>query len=199
MPESVADCGLLAALSLTVSAAESAPTLVGAKVIVMAHVALAASVVPHVVFLAKLAAPPPVSEIDAMLSVAVPGLLKVTVCAVEVDPTDVLGKVRLAGVRTACGAGVGVAVPDSIADCGLLAALSVTVSAAESAPILVGEKVIVTEHVALAASVVPHVELFTKLLGLLPVSEMDMFSRVAVPGLLKVTVWAGEIAPTAVL
>ncbi len=53
-----------------------------------------------------------------MVSVAVPGLLSVIVCAALVVLRSWLGKTSDVGVRTACGTGGTVPVPLSDADCG---------------------------------------------------------------------------------
>ena len=69
----------------------------------MLHEAPAASVAPHVLVCAKSPASPPVKPMLAMLSVAVPVLRRVAVCAALVVPTWP-AKVRLDGVSEAAGA-----------------------------------------------------------------------------------------------
>ena len=68
----------------------------------------------------------PVSARLVMLKAALPVLLRVTVCAVLVVPTNWLPKARLVGERpsTAAVAAVSVPVPERVTFCGLPLALS---------------------------------------------------------------------------
>jgi hypothetical protein len=73
----------------------------------------------------------PVSVIELSVTVAVPVFVRVTVCAAEVAPCTVVGKVTLVALRVSEGAGV--PVPLSVTFCGEPDALSTNVRVAESA------------------------------------------------------------------
>jgi hypothetical protein len=95
------------------------------------HVAAGASVVPQVVSSTKSVGLVPARVIEARLIVAVPLLVRVTVCAAEVVPWVVVGKVRLAALSVSVDAAV--PVPVNVTVCGEPAALSVTLNVPESA------------------------------------------------------------------
>ena len=101
-----------------------------------------------------------------MVSVAVPGLLSVIVCAALVVLRSWLGKTSDVGVRTACGTGGTVPVPLSDADCGEPEALSATEIAPLKLPAESGAKTTEIVHVAEAASVAPQVVVSTKSAGI---------------------------------
>ena len=124
----------------------------------------------------------------AMVSVAVPGLLSVIVCAALVVLSSWLANTSDAGVRMACGAGVTVPVPLSAADCGEPEELSVTVIAAVKLAAESGAKVTEIVQLAEAASVAPQVVVSAKSAGFVPVSEMAIPVSVALPVLESVNV-----------
>ena len=151
VPERFAVCGLLLALSLTVSFPVLVPVAVGVNVTLMVHLFLAVRLVVHVVpDMAK----SPVVEIVMLSRLTLWLLVRV----------NVLGKLV---VPTACGAyqmlNVGVSaaatapVPVRLAVCGLLLALSITVSIPVLLPSTVGVKVTLIVQCALAARLVVQV------------------------------------------
>jgi len=89
-----------------------------------------------------------------MLKGALPALLRVTVCAVLVTPTDWLPKARLVGERLTAAA---VPVPERLTDCGLPLALSVMLIEAVRLPLAEGVKVTLMVQLLSAASELPHV------------------------------------------
>jgi hypothetical protein len=145
-------CGLPAALSLTLSDAVRVPLAVGLKVILMLQVARAANELPHVWVCAKSPALIPVMAIPVMLMVVVPTLVSVTVFAGLVVPMATVPKFRLVGKSFAV-----VPTPPSGTCCGLPAALSVTLRAAECAPLAVGLNVTLMLQLAPAANELPQV------------------------------------------
>ena len=101
VPESDADCGLPTALSLTLSEPVREPSALGVKVRLILQFLPWASVAPQVV---ELTAKSPVVVMLLMVSVAAPGLERVTDLTGEVDPTTTLPKERMEGEREAPGA-----------------------------------------------------------------------------------------------
>jgi hypothetical protein len=97
-------CGLPAASSLTASVAVRVPPAVGANVTLIVHEPPAASVEPQVLLWPKSPGFAPVSEMLAMLSGAVPVLVKVALCAALVLPTRCEPKANEVGASEAPGA-----------------------------------------------------------------------------------------------
>lgn len=122
------------------------------------------------------------------VSVAVPGLLSVIVCAALVVLSSWLANVSDVGVRTACGAGGTVPVPLSAADCGEPGALSVTLTAAVGAPATCGVNVTEIVQLAEAASVAPQVVVSAKSAGFAPASETAIPVSGALPLLVSVSI-----------
>ena len=96
-----------------------------------------------------------------MFKVALPELLRVTVCGVLVVPRDWLPKARLVGERPSTGA-VGVAAvsapfPERLTVCGLPRALSVMLTEAVRLPLAEGVKVTLIVQLAPAATELPQV------------------------------------------
>lgn len=105
MPLRAEICGELDALSATESVAVKLAADAGVKVTEMVQFALAASVLPQVVVAAsKSLGFVPVILMAMPVSEAVPVLKSVALIAVAVEPTDVLGKARVAGANDAWGA-----------------------------------------------------------------------------------------------
>jgi hypothetical protein len=96
----------------------------------------------------------PPSRIELIASGAAPLLRTVTVCAALVVPTTWDAKETLVGVRVTAG---WVPVPLSATECGLPAALSVTVTEAVLLPVAEGVKVTEIVQDAPAASEAGHV------------------------------------------
>jgi len=99
----------------------------GVNVTAMVQVAEAASVAPQVVDFAKSAGLAPPRVMLVMLRAALPVFESVRVCGRAVVPTLVVGKASVVGESVAMGAGGGVPVPVSVADCDGVAELSKTV------------------------------------------------------------------------
>jgi len=181
VPVSVAVCGELAALSVTVRVALKVAAEVGVKVTEMVQVEDTASVEPQVVVWAKSEGLAPVSEIPVMLSTALPVFESVRVCAAEVVPAVVLGKVSVPPDKEATGAGAGVPVPVSAAVCGEPVELSATVRVALKVVAEAGVKVTEIAQVEDAARDEPQVLVWAKSEGLDPVSEMPVMLSAALP------------------
>jgi hypothetical protein len=111
----------------------------------------------------------------------------------------VLVKVSGFGLSAACGIKGAVPVPVIVADCGEPVALSATEIAAVRLAAEAGVKVTVMVQVAPAASVVPQLLVWPKLLALAPVTEMLVIARVVVPGFDSVMGRAVAEVPTVVL
>ena len=123
-----------------------------------------------------------------------PVLVRVTVCAVLVVPTFWPAKVRLLEERLMVTA---VPVPVRGTLCGLPAALSVKVAAADSALVNEGVKVTLSEQLLPAATELPQVLLAReKSLLLVPVTAMLVMDRATLPVFVSVTVCAALVVPT---
>jgi len=107
VPVSETGCGDPNALSATSSEADSAPTVNGLNVTVIAQLAPAAKLVPHVLVCVKSVgfAPPMLIPLPVPLSVSAdfPVFFSVMVCVAAATPSVVVGKVRLAGERLTTG------------------------------------------------------------------------------------------------
>jgi hypothetical protein len=190
-----ADCGEPVALSATEIAAVRLAAEAGVNVTVMVQVAPAARDAPQLLLWPKLLEFVPVTEMLVMVSAAVPGFDSVMGRAVAEVPTVVLGKASGFGLRTACGA---VPVPVSATVCGEPVALSTTDREAVRLPDAVGVKVTVMMQLAPAASDVPQLFDWLKLLAFVPVTEMLVMVRAAVPGLERVVDAVPAEVPTSV-
>ena len=95
--------------------------------------------------------------------------------------------------------GVAEPVPDRLTDCGEPVALSATEIAALRLPADAGVKVTVMVQVALAANEEPQLLVSPKLLAFVPVTEMLVMVRAAVPGFDSVMGKAVAGVPTSVL
>ena len=93
----------------------------------------------------------PVTAKLVMLKAALPGLVRVRVCAALVVPRDWLAKARLAGERLTTGA-VLVPVPERLTVWGLPLALSAMLSAAVRAPLAEGVNVTLIMQLAPATT-----------------------------------------------
>lgn len=172
----------------------------GVKVTLMVQELDALSEEPQLLVRAKSAGLVPPSAMLAMLNAAVPVLESVSVCAAEVLPALVLGKVMLVGESVAVGTAAATPVPVRAMDCGEFVALSVAETSAVSVPVVVGVKVMEMLQLAKAASVVPQVVVSLKDEELLPVGCVSAVSVAdAFPVLVTVTVCAALVWPTVVL
>jgi hypothetical protein len=125
------------------------------KVTLIVQLAAAATELPHVLVCAKSLALLPVTAMLVRLKVALPLLLRVTVCAELVVSTGWLPKERLAAERLATGP-LPVPVPERLTICGLPLALSVMVTAPLRVPVAVGVKVTLIVQLFPAATLVPQ-------------------------------------------
>lgn len=171
----------------------------GVNVTLMVQELDAFSEVPQLLVCAKSVGLVPPSAMLAMVSAAVPVFESVSVCAAEVLPAFVLGKVMLVGESAAVGIAAATPVPVRVRVCGEFVAVSVTVTVSVNVPVVCGLKVMVKVQLALAASVEPQVVAVWVKSALLPVRTTLASVAVAVPVLATVTVCAALVWPTVVL
>jgi len=125
-----------------------------------------------------------------MVSVALPVLESVTVCAALVEFNVWLANVSDAGERLAPGVPGANPVPVRPTVCGLPAALSVMVTAAPRAPAAVGVNVtLIVQFPLFAATELPHVLVSAKSPLFAPVTPMLVMVSAALPVLVTVTDW----------
>jgi hypothetical protein len=98
VPMSCTDCGELGASSVRMMLARRCPAPSGENVTLMVQVAFSATVPLHPLVSVKSPGFAPLSSTDAMFSVALPELVRMTVCAALVAPWVVVGKVKLHGI-----------------------------------------------------------------------------------------------------
>jgi hypothetical protein len=140
-------CGLPVASSVTVTLPALGPDTVGEKVTLIVQLAFGASALGEIGQLLVC----PKLALAAMLEIvrlAVPLFVSVTVCAGLVVVSGCAAKLRLVGDSVTAGA---TPVPLRGTCCGLPAASSLTETAAERAPVVVGEKLTPMVQFALAA------------------------------------------------
>jgi len=187
-PLSVTFWGEPVALSAMAKAAERAPEALGVKVTVMAHIPLAATLVPQLLVWEYEVAPVPerVIAVAARVSGAVPELVRVTCWVAALVPTGVPEKVRLVDEKLTAGAKP---VPASAAWSGNPPVVPAIFNVAERWPPAVGLKVTETVQVAFAARVVPQVVVLENEVALVPEMLMAVLAsaRAALPVLLRVT------------
>jgi len=136
----------------------------------------------------------PPKEIDRIASGPVPVLVKVTVCAALVVLTVWFPNARFAGVT----ATVEVPVPFSATvSVGLTGSELRIASDADLAPAAAGLNVTLTEQLAPAARLIPHVLVWVKSPGLVPVRLMLLIVSAALPVLDNVIAWAALLVFTA--
>ena len=164
VPVSFDVCGLLLALSLTLNVPFLVPVAVGVKVTLIVHLPWAARLVVHVVVDT---AKSPVVEMAMLVRSTLWWLVKLNVFAVLVEPTAHVPKEALSGTSVAGSTPV----PASADVCGLLPALSLTLSCPFLVPNTVGVKVALIVHLLWAARLVVHVVADT---AKSPVVEMAM-------------------------
>jgi len=115
-PVRVLVCGEPAALSVTVSVAESVPAALGAKTTEIVQEPPAASALPQLFVEVNEELLVPATLMLLMFSVALPVFVSVAVCAAVVVPVDIDPKSSLEGVSVAAGAAVLVPVPVNVED-----------------------------------------------------------------------------------
>src|SRR3989442_920481 len=181
-----------------VTVAVRALAAVGVNVRLRRQLAPATTVAPFVqVVPAAMAKSPgfePARAMLVMLRVAVPLLVRVTVCTGLVVLRRRSPKARLVGAKVTAGT---MPVPASDTDCGLLAASSVMVTVAVRALAAVGVNVRLRRQLAPATTVAPFVQVvpaaMAKSPGFKPARAMLVMLRVAVPLLVRVTVCTGLV------
>ena len=141
---------------------------------------------------------PVIEGLPVKVTVAVPVLVKVTVCEADAVLIAVDGKMRLLGVMLTETVVAAAPVPLNVTVCGELAALSAKLSEAVNAPVAAGLNVTVTEQEALTASADPQVLVCENEVALVPVMLTPVTVMVAVPELVSVTVCVADEELTAV-
>ena len=164
------------------------PPAVGVKVTLMAQLAPAARLVPHVLDCAK----SPLAVIPEMASAALPEFESFTCCAVLGVPTSRLEKVSEEGVAEAEGAGAR-PVPVRVTLWGLPEASSVTLTVPERVPPAVGVKVMLMLQFAAAARLAPQVLVWAKS----PLAAMLEILSVTFPEFVSFTDCAALVVPGA--
>src|SRR5947209_3370950 len=153
VPVSDTDCGLPGASSVMVTVAVRALAAVGVNVRLRRQLAPATTVAPFVqVVPAAMAKSPgfePARAMLVMLRVAVPLLVRVTVCTGLVVLRRWSPKARLVGAKVTAGA---MPIPASDTDCGLPGASSVMVTVAVRAPVAAGVKLMLIVQLAPGAT-----------------------------------------------
>ena len=191
VPISVADCGLLPALSVTESVAVLVPVANGEKVTVILQLAPVARVEPHVLVSEK---SPVFAPVKLMLEIVSdePGFWRVMDTDGLVVPSGWAAKVTLPGLKVTGAAPL----PVSDTDCVPLPALSVSVREAVREPIARGVNVTLIVQLAEGAKVPAHVAVSAKLVGFVPVSAIFFTSNGTVPVFFSVTFCAELVVPT---
>jgi hypothetical protein len=197
-------CGLPAALSVIDRVADRAPAALGVNVMLITHVAFGATAAPFVqvvpAAMAKSAAlVPEIAAAAVMFRLALPVFLTVTACAALVVLTVWLVKATAAGVTVATGAAA--PVPVRVNVCGLPAALSAMLSAADRDPAALGVKVMLMTQAAVGATAAPFVHVVpaatAKSAALVPeIAAAAVMFRLAFPVFVTVTVCAALVVLT---
>ena len=159
-PLTASVCGEPASLSFTSSVAVNVPAAFGLNVITIPQLFPIARPVPQVLVSVNAVASVPVKPMLVIARAAVPELVSVMLGAVFVDPTVVELKLSVCADSFATGAGV-TPVPCNVTACGEPNALSAKLNHVLSAPIAAGLKITVTVQEAPAATLVPHVFVWT--------------------------------------
>jgi len=189
VPERISFCGLLNALSVTVTLAVRLPVAVGLKVTVMPQLAPAAKVLPQVLVWAKSPGLAPPMAMLVMFKVVLARLVMVAVCGALVVPMDCEAKVKLAGANLT-------AVPLPLRAAVCVPPPSTTLSVADCVPSAFGLNV--TEMVQLAPA--PRDEPQVLLLmenseAFVPVIVMLEMAKVELPELVRVATLGWLVEP----
>jgi len=175
----------------TISVPLSAPVVVGVKVTLIVQLAIAASVVPHVLVWAK----SPEAEMTMLDSVPVPVLVNDTVCAGLVVPVAWLAKVSVVGltVATGCPAPLTVIEAEALFDPPVPLQISVYVET----PVIVGD----TRLLPLVGCVPLHAPLAVHAVAcVLDQVKVELLPEVSVDGFaVKVTVGIGGVVTVTVV
>ena len=178
--------GLPAALSETLRLAFRVCLALGLKVALIVQFAPAATLDPQVLVCEKSPVFDPVKEVLVIDNVAVPVLVSVTVLGLLFLPTRMVPKFKEVGERLTAGV-PDVPVPVRPTVCGLLPALSVTETEAARVSVAVGLNVTLIVQLAPAATLDPQVLVSEKSALLVPVIEMLVTLKLAVPAFVRVT------------
>lgn len=103
VPVSWTDCGELGASSVMTMLARRCPAPNGENVTLILHVAFTATAPLHALVRVKSPGFVPLSSTDTIFRVALPALVRVTLCAALVAPWAVVGKVKLPGASVTAG------------------------------------------------------------------------------------------------
>jgi hypothetical protein len=166
LPIRLTFCGLPPALSARLSVPRTTPNAAGVKVTLILQLAAGMREAGQLFVCAK---PPGPVLMEEMLNDAPPTLAKVTVSAGLVTPRAWLLKLKVDGDRLTCGV---FAVTPRLTTWGLPAALSMMLSVAAVAPLIVPVKTTLIVHFAPAASELPQLLLGAKLLALVLMLEI---------------------------
>lgn len=173
--------------------ADFAPMVVGLKVTLMVQVAPGMTV-PQLVVWANCVGLVPVRVTPDITRFALPMLLIVIVCATETVPFVTEPKASEVGETTATGAGA-TAVPLKVILEGAPAALWVMVTAADLAPIVMGEKTTLMVQESPGKTVPQVFVVIPNSPALAPISVKPDTRRLAFPVLVTVTTFAADVNP----
>lgn len=173
-PLSATVCGLLPSESLKFNVAARAPVAVGPKTMLAVQLAAGASVVPQVLLkIEKSLAFAPLKLTLLMLMMVVFPFVNVATFCPPLFPIATDAHAMPDGEAEVLPAGAAAPVPESVTDCGLLAAESVKLSEALRVPVAPGLNTTATVQLPDAARLAPHVVLDTeKSAALAPVTVM---------------------------
>jgi hypothetical protein len=187
VPLSVTVCGLPVALSVIVTAADRAPDAAGLNVTVTVHIDETATPPLQLFVTLKSVALAPVAEMLEIVTAPEPVFVMVAVWAALVVFTVWLANVSAVGA-TVIVVVAAAPVPLRATLCGLPAALSVIVTAAERAPEAVGLKVTLTAQFDETLTLPLQLFVTLKSPAFVPVAAMLEIVTAAEPVLLIVTV-----------
>jgi hypothetical protein len=155
VPDKLTVWGLPAELCEILSAAVRAPMAEGVNIKAIVQLAPAATELPQVSASAKSLASVPVKARLVIFKVALPVLVRVTVCAPLVVPTVWLENVKPAGAKLTAGAAA-TPVPVKVTVFGLSLTLSEMLRIPLRVPVVVGVKTTLTVQFIPAATLVPQ-------------------------------------------
>lgn len=193
VPFKLTVCGLPPALSLMRSEALREPAAEGANVTIIVQLPLTPTPLPQSFVWAKSAAFAPLSPMLDRVSEVLPVSESVTLCAVLVLPVLCWANVRLPGERLTTGWSP---VPLKLMVCGLLPALSLTVSEALRDPAAEGVNLTVIVQLLPAATLPPQLLVCAKSPAFVPLmARLEIFSE-PLPVLERITDCGALVEPT---
>jgi len=197
VPLSAMVCGDVAASSVIVTDAVSAPSVVGAKCPWMVQLAPTARLVPQVFAKTNEEAFVPVTAMLAIDNAALPVFVTTTCCDALVSPTVMEPNERLVA-ENATVVGIPTPVPLNAMVCGEFPALSVMEMVALSAPGAIGAKWPWISHWPPAGSPVPQLFAKSKEEAFGPVRAMPVIDSGASPAFVKTAVCDALVWPTVI-